>query len=647
VFAVKLIVLWQLQQHPLLQPDAGLDTTTYVQLAQKVGGGDIALGPGLYYMSPLYIYFLAAALAVADSFTFVRVVQIALGTAAVACVFVTARGWYGPRAAWIAASLAAFTGLFTFYEILLLQAALDPFLTAAALMCLTLALKQDRAVTREWALLAGILFGLQGLNRPNVLIAVAGILLTALAVRRFRLAVLLSAGVLMGVAPVVIRNVVVARQLALVSSQGGLNFYIGNRAEATGQYEAVPGVRANIDGQSEDTRRVAEEAVGHALSDSEVSSYFTTLAWTWIRSHPAGAGMLFVRKLALVINRQHQWLDLSYPYYARDLGSLLGVLAVGPWLLVPLGITGLFWVWPDERRAEYAVWVSFAPSYAVAVALFFVAERYRLPIFVPLCVAAGGTIDRGVQAILDRRFTSLSLPVALTAVTAVMANWPLHVIDGRFEERLRLAKVLMNRREYGEAARELTRAHAINPGHPVAEFTLGMALVSDGRPSEGIPHIQHAVDAGVPIKGARYALARAMQASGDAAGAARLLRTFQPMPNDDAESCFQVGVLAIDAGAPDVAERFFRQAVVERPGFGAARQQLAQVLMATGRYAEAASELRAAIEHGSREAAAYANLAYCEARLGRLAEARTLIRTALQIDPSLDLKPLLALIGDR
>ncbi|MBA3948564.1 MAG: hypothetical protein H0X44_01300, partial [Acidobacteria bacterium] len=30
IFAAKLIVMWQLRNHPLLHPDAGLDTTAYV-----------------------------------------------------------------------------------------------------------------------------------------------------------------------------------------------------------------------------------------------------------------------------------------------------------------------------------------------------------------------------------------------------------------------------------------------------------------------------------------------------------------------------------------------------------------------------------------------------------------------------------------
>jgi len=140
VFALKLIVLLQLQHHPLLQPEGVPDSAAYVALAQRVLGGDLALGPGLYYVSPLYIYFLAALLGLSESLTFVRLVQIALGTGAVACVFWTARHWFGPRAAWIAATLAALTGEFTFYEIVVFQSSLDTFLTAAALLCLTGAL---------------------------------------------------------------------------------------------------------------------------------------------------------------------------------------------------------------------------------------------------------------------------------------------------------------------------------------------------------------------------------------------------------------------------------------------------------------------------------------------------------------------------
>src|SRR4029450_9499582 len=87
VFGLKLLAVLQLRDHPLLQPDAGLDTTAYVDLARQGLAGHIGLGPGLYFVAPFYIYFLASALAVFHSFTAVRVLQVSLGTLSVAGIF--------------------------------------------------------------------------------------------------------------------------------------------------------------------------------------------------------------------------------------------------------------------------------------------------------------------------------------------------------------------------------------------------------------------------------------------------------------------------------------------------------------------------------------------------------------------------------
>jgi 4-amino-4-deoxy-L-arabinose transferase-like glycosyltransferase len=640
VFLLKLVVLVQLQHHPLLEPEGSLDTAAYASLARRVLAGDLWLGPGLYYVSPLYIYVLAALLGLSDSFTFVRLVQIALGTVAVACVFWTARAWFGSRAAWIAAALAALTGEFTFYEIVVFQSSLDAFLTAAALLCLTGALvdlppnrlRQGYGGSAEAvrakaegshaaspvasgfsrkAAAAGLLLGLQILNRPNIVVAVAGVVLTLLLIRRLRIAGLLVAGVLIALAPIAIRNAVVAHQLALAGSQGGLNFYIGNHAQATGQYVEVPGVRANMEGQSEDTRKVAEQATGRTLDDGQVSAYFTRLALDWLREHPAAGARLFVKKLALVFNARHQWLDFSYPYYAYDTGSILWMLFVGPWLLVPLGISGLVWSafasafapsalrrdspsvaqTPGSPLHDFVAWGSFVPFYALSIAVFFVAERYRLPLFVPLCVTGAASVELVLQAfpkrspdlahrpsvIGPRSSARAAAAVAAVAIAAAaLTAWPFDIDSGRYDERLRLSKVLMNRGDYGEAALVLEDAHRLQPEHTVAEFNLGMALAAQGRAQEGLAHLRHAVAAGVPVKGARYALASTLQATGEHDEAVRLLRSYQPQPEDDAMSCLQVARLAMDAGVPDAAARYARRALELRPDWSEAQRVLAE-----------------------------------------------------------------------
>ena len=407
VFVLKLAVLLQLRDHPLTSPDAGLDTTAYVELARRVLAGDIGLGPGLYFVSPLYIYVLAAGLAVFDSFTAVRVVQIALGTASVAFIFFTARLWFGERAAWIAAALAAFTGFFTFYEILILQASIDAFLTSAALWCLAAAFHAPAEATHSgrvtsgagrMILLAGVIFGIQTLNRPNMMIAAGFVALVMLiAMRRVRPAALLVAGLLAGMAPAAVRNAIVARQFSLVSSHGGLNFYIGNSERATGFYVTVAGITPTIAGQERDARRVAERALGRPASDAETSAYFVGLARTWMAAHPVQAARLFAKKVYYVFNAAHVPLPHSYPFYAYDSGTLLRFYAIGPWLLVPLGLAGLLFVPVRGDRAAYLVWASFVPAYAASVALFFVAERYRLPLLVPLCIGAGALLGPGLR----------------------------------------------------------------------------------------------------------------------------------------------------------------------------------------------------------------------------------------------------------
>jgi hypothetical protein len=221
VFAAKLIVVLQLRNHPLLQPDTGLDTTVYTQLAAQVVAGNWSLGPGLYFVSPLYIYFLAAVLGVTHSFTAARVLQILLGTAAVGCIFAAAREWFGPRAGWLAATLAALTGLFTFHEVLLLQAALDPFLTSASLAALAVALNRRSPV---WFVAAGFAFGVQSMNRPNVLVPALAIVVLAAVhyglagrglaaggiLRRLRPALLMAGGFVLALVPLTVRNVAVA-----------------------------------------------------------------------------------------------------------------------------------------------------------------------------------------------------------------------------------------------------------------------------------------------------------------------------------------------------------------------------------------------------------------------------------------------------
>ena len=667
VFVLKLIVMLQLKDHVLTQPDAGLDTTAYVGLAERVLRGDVGLGPSLYFLSPLYIYFLSLLLGVWDSFAFVRLVQIALGTGAVVCIFVTADEWFGRRAAWIAAALATLTGVFTFYESLILQTALDPFLTAAALVCLTLGLTREQ---RRWYAFAGLIFGIEVCNRPNVALPVLAIALLLAATRPWRAAAAFSIAAALALVPVTLRNVVVSGYWSPVTaSHGGLNFYIGNNAEADGSYRAVAGVTPDIKGQQEDTRRVAERAAGHALDDAAVSSYFYGLGWRWIREQPRAAAALFARKIALVFSAKYLWLNYSYRFFADDERTLLRAMVVGPWLLIPLGLVGglafLSRAAPATRSA-FLIWASFVPIYAIAVASFYVSDRYQLLILVPLCAGAGAALDALAAAAAERRWRSLLVPAAAIVTLLIAVNRPLAYDEGVGEERTRMAERLITLGRVDEAERWADRAVAAHrqpgvvhfrlgqrlvvasqpaaaiahfqqalaadPNQPVVEYALGETLLEAERPRDAIAPLRRALEAGVHADEAGVDLVRALGAAGERDEAIRVLEQVGKTATDP-QRCVDLAGLAVQLQEPRLAEAFSRAALASRPRLAAAHAQLGASFNLSGRFADARRELEQAILLDARDAASYVGLAVAEANLGRLPEARAHISAALRLDP--------------
>lgn len=651
VFALKLCVALQLDRHPLLQPDTGLDTSAYTALAKRVAAGDLALGPGLYYLSPLYIYFLAPLYAVSGSFTTARVVQALLGTGAIALIFLSAQSWFGRRAAWISATIAALSGVFTYYEALLLQSALDPFLTALALWLLTRAWQRDE---RRTFFIAGIAFGIATLNRPNMMLAAGAVALLFLALRKPAPAALLLIGTFVGIAPVTIRNVVMAHQFALVSSHGGINVWIGNGEGATGYFHDVPGMRSTVDGLALDGHRVAEQNTGRPMTDAEVSSHYTRRALDWMRAHPLQSMRVIAAKVYGLFNTTHASTPFSYTFYAFDTKTPLRVLLLGPWLFVPLGILALL-------RARNPLLSTFALAYGISVALFFITERYKLPLYIALVIASGGA----VEYLFERKMRTRA--IALIGALLLFCNWPLHLDDGRGEERTRMAEYyaargdvaaadewtklalergtrpadvhvrvaaqLLNASRAEAAVPHLEIAASLIPDDARVHYLFGRALLASGRARDAVAQIRRAVELRVDAPLASYDLAAALIESGDRSGAAAVLRTATIPEDVGAEVWLQYGKRAASIGAPDIAERYLRRASQLAPRSVEANALLAGALMEQQRYADAIGPLDTALQMQPENADLTAMRALAEAELGRDREAWRDARRALELRP--------------
>jgi tetratricopeptide (TPR) repeat protein len=673
---VKLVTFVQLHDHPLLAPRAGLDSGVYLDFAKTIAGGDLAAGSRVYFVSPLYMYFAALVLAVSGLKVWaVQLAQVILGVATVAIVAAIARGWYGRRGGWIAAALAILTGYFTFNELLILQSALDAFLTALGLWLLLRA--WNRGLTRD-AVLAGLVLGLHVLNRPNVAAWAAVAFVLTLQRLDWRKALALAAGLGLAIAPVAIRNFRVAGELTLVSSQGGLNFYIGNGPGATGTYHVVPGITPSIEGQAHDMQEVAGRALGRPVTDAEASSWFYREARAWLASHPVEAVTLLSRKIAYVFNAADIALNDSYAYYSRDERTVLRFLFVGPWLLLPLGVTGC-WLGrrvvqaraPSAEGAAFAVdawWrmALFVPVYALSVAAFFVAGRYRLPLLVLLMVTSTGTVlyvwDAWRGAPRDRLLTAVSAVLLLAAAT----SWRFGLDDGRagWQAEMILEEIRLGRFSEAEARfattepgfpnpallhyrtglgylainapdraiPHLERALALEPAQPELQLDLGHALLSAKRPADAAPHLEAALATHQRAGIAASDLVQALGAVGGKSAALDGLRRIPSPAQLDAASQSIIGRLALELGDANLAIEYLTRAARDAPD-AATLGALGLALGMQGKRAEAIAALEQAVRLDPTNVAGHLNLAVAYAQAGRLPDARREAQTALDLKP--------------
>jgi tetratricopeptide (TPR) repeat protein len=350
---------------------------------------------------------------------------------------------------------------------------------------------------------------------------------------------------------------------------------------------------------------------------------------------------LSLRKFAYVFGADTIWLNYSYLFFARDAETLLRVLIVGPWLLVPLGLVGLIVAAPRLLRPQYIVWASFVPLYAIAVAIFFVADRYTLPLLIVLSVGGGAAVDWLWRAAVQRFWKKIAVmsgaAFALFLLIAFAAR-PVVAMDGVEEERTRMAERLVTLGRYDEAEEWAERASKrssrpglvhfrvgqrllaggetaraiihfetavkVDPGQPEVEFTLGEALINAGRPQDAIEHLRRAINAGLRNDVVGPDLVRALGETGDQSGAIAVLRTLSPLQINDGPRWVELGELGMQLRDATLAGGFFRRAVEARPELASAHFGLAAAAASTGRISEARFETQETLrlEPGSERA---------------------------------------------
>ncbi|HSZ84278.1 MAG TPA: tetratricopeptide repeat protein [Polyangia bacterium] len=497
------------------------------------------IGHEVFYQAPLYPYFLAALDAVfGPSLFVVRLVQAALGGASCVLLAGAGRRLFRSRGVGYGAGLLlALYGPALFFTGLIHKTALDLFFTTAVLYAVA---RVDETPRRRWLALAGVSLGCLALTRENAL-AWLPLLAAWFAWRqgpRALVPFLLGAALVLG--PVAARNAAVGGRPFITTSQGGVNFYLGNNADTDGTYAPLRFGHGSFAQERQDAIDLAEQAAGRKLAPGEVSSYWSGRALDWISAHPGDWLRLLARKWMLVWN-DHEIADSDEPIVYRDASVILratSLLSFG--VLCPLALVGLVATWSARRRVGVLALLLLAS--AASTAAFLVFARYRAPMIPLLALFAAAGVARLADVARARQTRLLSLYGGLVVAAVVVTRLP-----------------------FGEEP------------HPraTARYNLGVTLEGAGDAERAAESYRAAVADAPTFAEARVNLGSLLARGGDLEGAIAQEAEALRLRPDDPTAHTILGNALLQSGRLDDAEAHYRAALRIDPEFPSAKDGLA------------------------------------------------------------------------
>jgi len=292
LFAIALV--YRLLYVMPIEAELTSDMKGYADCARNLLAGEgLIMSEGYRaYRPPLYPLFLAACFGVfGERYTAVRAVQAVVGAGSVVAVFLTALGLLAPGGgrepgsvrealgdgAWVAATLAGLAA--ALFDSLIFYC--GEFLTETWYVFLLLALAyhlvrrpEELGGRHRWrrpGAVSGVILGLMALLRPAALFLLPGVLIIerrrGASLKGLLLSIAAAAAV---ISPWTLRNAVVLGAFVPISTNTGVNLYIGHNEYfgywSTGNKE---GIRAATD-----------------LDEVAESRYFARLAMEYAASHP-------------------------------------------------------------------------------------------------------------------------------------------------------------------------------------------------------------------------------------------------------------------------------------------------------------------------------------------------------------------------
>jgi len=478
---IKLAYLFMAMEQPSSVGFLSVDALYHYKWASSIASGHF-LTNAPYFRAPLYPFILALLLKVSGgSLLFIRLFQLLAGCLTLYYAYRIAASSAGKTAGFLAVILMLFYPITTYFEGELL---LDSMFTLFALMSLYFFVIEKDGHNRP--LLAGLFFALAALTRPTIIIFLPFIVIYYLRgwrqpeLRRSHLKTLLSflIVIVVLVAPVTVINYLESDQLVLISYQGGINFYLGNNPKADGLSSTLPGVGKDWD--LKDADYLAYKETGRNLKYGEQSYFWYGQGLNYIMNHPGAALKLFARKLYYIFSGHEVSNNRPLDEVVFS-NSLLSYLPIQFSVLVALSILPLFLA-IENRRFLYLLY-GLIVIYGIAVAMFFVSSRFRLPMVPIMAITAGWGLVSLWDTIRHKEIGyRLFFAVACAAGLYILAAsniFPISLVDPQQSLFLR-GNQSLRQGNYNEAIARFDSLVQVNPTYENGYLNLGIAYLKMG-----------------------------------------------------------------------------------------------------------------------------------------------------------------------
>jgi tetratricopeptide (TPR) repeat protein len=646
-FVIRLIYLNQIKSNPYFDAPQR-DPLWHHNWAKEIAGGDW-IGKEVFFRAPLYPYFRGILYVIfGESFYVASLIQILIGSLSCVLIYLLAKKLFNRTIGIIGSIIACFYAPFIHFDAELELPVLEVFLD---LLMVLLLLRAGTKLKKRWWVLSGIVLGLSAITRPNVLVFVPFVLLW-ISLRLWKenknrimvSSLFFLLGTILIISPVTIRNWMVGKDFVLISSQGGINFFIGNNIESDGKTAAAAPGMIPYEGYKDNiwltSIKLAERSLGRKLKPSEISNFWFKQGFSFIKTQPLEYLQLLGKKLYFFWNSYEIESNQDLYFFSRW-SSLLRLL-LWDWILrIPFGIIGplsiLGMILNAKYWKKYFLLYAFIFSYMLSVISFFVASRFRLPVIPLLIIFASYSIYWLVEKIKNKQTRPLFVSLSVLIPLLLIANSNLFEVNkpNLSATYNTLGIVYTQKGWYDSAISIFQESIKANPNSALPHLYLGHVNYQKGYWDEAIKEYKEAIDLDSTMAIAYSDLGYLYDQMNNDEEAFRVYRKAVEIDSTQVRVLVNLAFLFEKKGLYEQAVSQYQKALVFEPEVASIHNDLGNAYAKLNLKDKGVVEFKKALELDPNYVYAHVNLGSIYFEEGKYQMAITQYNTAIEFDPKM------------